>query len=110
MAVVVRSIIPPKLASVALTSEYLAAEKTIVDQFTVTNNGGGVIALDVHVVPSAGSPIVGNRVVNGRLVAAGETFILGEVIGQVIEAGSAIWCSVTAAGTVVLFASGRTVT
>lgn len=110
MAVVVRSIIPPKLASVALTSEYLAAEKTIVDQFTVTNNGGGVIALDVHVVPSAGSPIVGNRVVNGRLVAPGETFILGEVIGQVIEAGSAIWCSVTAAGTVVLFASGRTVT
>lgn len=110
MALTVRSIIPPKLASVALTSEYLAAEKTIVDQFTVTNNGGGVIALDVHVVPSAGSPIVGNRVVNGRLVAAGETFILGEVIGQVIEAGSAIWCSVTAAGTVVLFASGRTVT
>lgn len=109
MAVTVRSIIPPKLASVALTSEYLAAEKTIVDQFTVTNNGGGVIALNVHVVPAAGSPIVGNRVVNGRLIAAGETFSLGELIGQVIEAGSAIWCSVTAAGTVVLFASGRVI-
>jgi hypothetical protein len=48
-------------------------------------------------------------VVNGRLIAAGETFSLGELIGQVIEAGSAIWCSVTAAGTVVLFASGRVI-
>ena len=110
MTITAQALIPPKFASTVLTADYTAAAKTIVDAFTVTNCSGGASGLSVYVVPASGSPGADNCVVNTRIVAVNESYIVSPLLGQVIESGSAIWCVSDAGNALVLFASGRVIT
>lgn len=110
MAVTATALIPPKYASTALNNDYAAQAKTIVDAFTVTNTSGGASTITIHVVPPGGSPGADNCVVQSRAVAVNESYSVTPMLGQVIEAGSAIWCVSVATNALVLFASGRVIT
>ena len=110
MSITPNALIQPKFASVTATADYTSPSRVIIDKFTATNVSGGAVSLTVNVVPPSGSPASDNRIISSRLIAPNETYVSNELAGHVLEADNAIWNQTTASNSLVLFASGRTVT
>lgn len=103
-------LIEAKAAENAQTTQYTSPTKikTIVDKFTARNYSGGAVTLSINVVPSGGAAASSNLVVSYTL-AAGETYIFPEMVGQYLEAGDFISTLAGAAASVSIRASGRQV-
>lgn len=108
MSVVVKNIIPRKFAENAQTTQYTAAGcTTIVDKFTVTNNGTASAVLSVNLVASGGSVSNANRVLAARAIGPGESYTCPELVGQVIAPGGLISTLAGTASVLTISASGR---
>lgn len=101
-------LIDSKAAENAQTTQYTSPTKitTIIDKFTARNYSGGAVTLSVNLVVSGGAAASTNLVVSYTL-AAGETYIFPEVVGQYLEAGDFISTLAGAAASVSIRASGR---
>ena len=111
MAVTVKNIIPRKTAETAQTTQYTATGcTTIIDKFTVTNNGAGTATLSVNLVIGGGTPSLSNRVLAERSVAAGESYTCPELVGQVLQPNGIISTLASAASSLTISASGREIT
>lgn len=107
MTETVKNIIPRKFAENVQTAQYTAVDcKTIITKFTATNNSGSAAALSVNLVPNGGAASTANRVLNARIISAGECYICPELIGQVLEAGGFISTLAGAASAITISASG----
>jgi hypothetical protein len=84
--------------------------KAVIKRAIFTNTTGGSITLLVHLVPPSGSVADGNMAINDLSIAAGETYIAGELEGQVVEATGAIHAEASASGSLTAIISGVLVT
>lgn len=110
MTVTVKNIVPRKQAEAAQTGQYTAVNcKTIIDKFTVTNNASGPVSFAVNLVASGDTAGNQNKVL-GKNIAAGETYLCPEVVGQTLEAGGFISTLAGAATSLTISASGREIT
>lgn len=111
MTVTVKNIIPRKRAENAQTTQYTATNcKTIIDKCTVTNTTAGAVEFSVNLVASGGSASDANLVLDTKSIAAGETYLCPEVVGQTLESGGFISTLAGAATSLTISASGREIT
>lgn len=102
-------LIEGKAAENAQTTQYTARVKIMVDKFTAHNYSAGAVTLAVNFVPSGGAAATSNRVVLYTL-AAGETYLFPEVVGQYLNTGDFVSTIAGAAASVSIRASGREIT
>ena len=111
MTVTVTNLIRAKTAENSQTVQYTSSDgKTIIDKFTVTNTGSSDANFSVNLVPSSSSASNSNLILDARAIAPGETYLCGELIAQVLEAGDFISTLASAAGALTIKASGRVIT
>lgn len=110
MAVYVRVLIPSKTAENSQTTQYTStAVTTIIDKFTATNYGASAATLSVNLVPALDNPGNTNLIVNAVSLQPGQTYLLPELIGHVIPSGGMVSTIASAASTINIRASGRTI-
>jgi hypothetical protein len=110
MTVTISNIIPRKEVEVGITSQYIAdSRKTVIDKFTVTNTGASESNISIYLPDISSSPSASNCVLFVREIAAGETYLCPELVGQVIEVGGSIHTDASALG-FTISASGREIT
>ena len=97
-----------KAAENAQTTQYTSPNKiaTIIDKFTARNYSGAAVTLSINIVTSGAAAASSNLVVSYTL-AAGETYIFPEVVGQYLEPGDFISTLASAATSVSIRACGR---
>ncbi len=78
---------------------------TIVDKFTLCNETAGAVTVTV----SIGADAASTRMIAARSLAAGETYLCPEMVGQILAAGDIIQALCSANTSVTIRASGRTV-
>lgn len=111
MSVLVKTLIQSKQAENAQTTQYTATNaKAIIDKFTATNTSASNVTLSVNIVTSGGTPGADNRIVDSRAIAPDETYTFPELVGQVLENGTAISTIASAATALTIRASGREIT
>lgn len=111
MTVTVKNIIPRKQAENAQTTQYTATGcKTIIDKFTVTNTTAAPVSFSANLVPNGGAAAAGNLVLDGKSIAAHETYTCSELVGQTLEPGGFISTLAGAAASLTISASGREIT
>jgi hypothetical protein len=110
MTVTVKTLVPPKLAEVAQTTQYTAVLcKTIIDKATGTNTSAANETISFNLVQAAGSPGSANLVVDARSIAPDETYTFPELVGQVLEPGAFI-STASSANVISIRISGREIT
>jgi hypothetical protein len=110
MTVTVATLIAPKEIETAQTVQYVdGTGKTIVDKFTVLNTDILPHYFSVNLVVSGGSAGTTNLVLADKTVQPSQTYLCPELVGQVLEAGTAISAISSGAGLIVS-AGGRKVT
>ena len=111
MTVIIKPIIPAKIAENSQTTQYVASGcKTIIDKFTATNYGAVAASLSVSLVTFTDLTANSNLTVKTRVLAAGETYMFPEIVGHMLGTGDFISTLASAAGTINIRASGREVT
>jgi hypothetical protein len=112
MAVIPRVLVPPLQLATAATTQYTApaGTRTIIDKATVTNTDTSNRSFSVNLVTSGGSAGNANLVIDTRTVVPDETYLCPELIGQILEPGSFISTTASAATALTLRISGREVT
>ena len=91
MAVIVKNIIPARIAENIETIQYTAqGVKSVIDKFTITNINLVNASLNVYLVPKGGVPGIGNLILNARTLTPKESYTCPELVGQVIEDGGYI--------------------
>jgi hypothetical protein len=102
----IRCLIQSKHAASSPTSEFVATAKTIIDKLTATNVGGANATLTLYLVPSGSSVSTSNKILDVE-IELGKTYLCGEAVGHILEAGDGISVGASAALSIVLRASGR---
>lgn len=110
MTTTVLPIIGPKTLETTLTNQYESSlATTVVTKFVLTNQDDiDNVSVSVHVVPPSGSADATNRVINERIIAAGEAYQCPEMLGQVLSNGWSIWTIATPPGSPVGGFAGMT--
>lgn len=108
MTVNVANIIPRKQAESSETTQYTAVNvKTIIDKFSVTNTTAAAVVFTVKLIASGGTPGASNTVLSAKSIAAAETYLCPELVGQTLEPGGFISTLAGAATSLTISASGR---
>jgi hypothetical protein len=111
MTVTARTFVPAKFAETAQTTQYTAVNSTaIIDKFTATNVSGLTATINVNLVTGTFSPSDSNLIIKGRALAASETYIFPELVGQILGSGAYISTSASAGNAINIRVSGREVT
>jgi len=113
MTVSNKVIIAPVLLAASQTTLYTAPANTkaIIDKATVTNtHATDNIAVSVNLVAFGGAASATNLLVDARVIAAGETYALPEVVGHNLATGDFISVIAGAATSLSLRVSGREIT
>lgn len=97
-------------SSIAAIYTAPAATKAVIKRAIFTNTTGGSITLLVHLLAPAGSVTDGNMAINDLTITAGDTYIAGELEGQVVEATGSIHAEASASGSLTAIISGVTIT
>lgn len=94
--------------AIAAAALYTAGsgKTAIIKAMTLTNTSGNPVASTVHLVPSGGSPTASNRIISGKVLAAGESYTCPEAINQVLAAGGSIQGLADTASAISMVASG----
>jgi len=105
-------LIPAKQAEIAQTTQYTAPAltKVVIDKFTGMNDAAVPVTLSINLVASGGAAGAGNLIVKTRTLAAGEAYTFPEVVGHAMEAGGFISTIASAATSITIAASGRSIT
>lgn len=110
MAVYVRVLITAKTAENTQTTQYTSTGvTTIIDKFTATNYGASAATLSVNLVSSLDNPGNQNLIVKTLTLQPGQTWLFPELVGHVLVAGGSISTLASAASTINIRASGRTI-
>jgi len=108
MSVLVKVLIPSKVAENTQTTQYTAINcKAIIDKFTVTNTSGSNATFSVNLVTSGGSAGTANLILDTRSIAPNETYTCPELVGQSLEADGFISTIAGTASALTIRCSGR---
>jgi predicted ribonuclease toxin of YeeF-YezG toxin-antitoxin module len=68
----------------------------VIKRAIFSNTSGSPATLTVNIVPTAGSAVVGNQVINARTIQNGETYISPELAGMELITGDQIYANASA--------------
>lgn len=81
---------------------------TVIDKMTATNVDSVTHTVTVRLVPPSESPTGTDfTIVVAKALAAGQTYLFPEIVGQMLAPGGAIWMGADAANVIVTRANGR---
>ena len=110
MTVSTKVLVNPLLLASTQTTLYTTAPnvKAIIDKATVTNTHPTMsISVSVNLVPASGVASATNLIVDARVIAAGETLGLANVVGHNLAVGDSISAIAGTAAALSLRVSGR---
>ena len=113
MTITVSNLIPAKFVENVQTTQYTVDapndSRTVVtlDNFTLTNISSSDVVFSCNLVLSGESPSNSNKVLSGRVIAPGETYLCPELVGKVLREGSYISTIAGTANALVMSVSGR---
>jgi hypothetical protein len=111
MTVTAKTLVPAKFVETAQTTQYTATNVTaIIDKFTATNISGSSATISVNLVTASFSASSSNLIVKDKLLAASETYIFPELVGQILGSGAFISTTASTASAINMRVSGREVT
>jgi|SRR5690242_12834853 len=93
-------------SSIAAMYTAPSGTKAVIKRATFTNTTGGAVTLLVHLVSPGGSVADGNMAINDLSIAAGESYVAGELEGQVIEPTGSLHAEASASGSLTAIISG----
>jgi hypothetical protein len=106
LAASLAQLIAPRLMPNADTVYYTAAIITRIDAFTITNPSGSPVTVTLHMVPSGGAVADSNAIVKSRVVNTLESFVVGQILGQIMNIGDLISCIAGTNNALNIYASG----
>lgn len=111
MSIIVKALIPAKVAETSSTVQYTATNcRAVIDKFTVTNTSAANSIISVHLVAASGSAGVNNQILKDRSIAPNETYTCPELIGHVIETNGTIVTIAGTASSLTIRSTGREIT
>lgn len=110
MTVTAKNLVPAKTVEDTQTTQYIAnGVTTIIDKFTATNYSGSSATISVNLITAAGIASNDNLIVKQRTLAASETYIFPELVGQILPSGGFISTIAGTASAINMRVSGREV-
>jgi hypothetical protein len=110
MTVTAKNLVPAKTVEATQTTQYIAnGVTTIIDKFTATNYSGSSATISVNLVTATGVANNDNLIVKQRALAASETYIFPELVGQILPSGGFISTIAGTASAINMRVSGREV-
>lgn len=110
MTVVVKTLVPSKIAEATQTTQYTANRvSAIIDKFTATNYSATAATLSVNIVNASSSAGNSNLIVKTKTLQPSETYTFPELVGQVLTAGDFISTLAGTASAINIRVSGREV-
>jgi hypothetical protein len=108
MTVTAKNLVPAKTVEATQTTQYIAnGVTTIIDKFTATNYSGSSATISVNLVTATGTASNDNLIVKQRTLAASETYIFPELVGQILPSGGFISTLAGTASAINMRVSGR---
>ena len=110
MTVTAKNLVPAKTVEATQTTQYTAnGVTTIIDKFTATNYSGSAATISVNLITSTGTANDSNLIVKNKSLAASETYIFPELVGQILPSGGFISTIAGTASAINMRVSGREV-
>ena len=112
MTVTARNLVPAKFVEGTQTTQYTVPSNitvTIIDKFTATNISASTVTISVNLVTKTYTPDNSNLIVKSKSLAASETYIFPELVGQILPTGAYVSAIASAASAVNIRVSGREV-
>ena len=110
MTVTAKNLVPAKTVEATQTTQYIAnGVTTIIDKFTATNYSGSSATISVNLITATGTDSNDNLIVKQRTLAASETYIFPELVGQILPSGGFISTIAGTASAINMRVSGREV-
>lgn len=110
MTVTAKNLVPAKTVEATQTTQYIAnGVTTIIDKFTATNYSGSSATISVNLVTATGTASNDNLIIKQRTLAASETYIFPELVGQILPSGGFISTIAGTASAINMRVSGREV-
>ena len=112
MTVLVKVLVPAKIAEATQVTQYTAAAgvTTMIDKFTATNYSAAAATISVNLVTSADTAGNQNLITKTKTLQPAETYTFPELVGQVLAASGFISTIAGTATAINIRASGREVT
>jgi hypothetical protein len=110
MAVIIKVLIPAKIAENSQTTQYVATNvSTIIDKFTATNYSASAATLSVNLVTAFDNAGNQNLIIKNKTLLPSETYTFPEIVGQVLAPGGYISTIAGTASAINIRSSGREV-
>ena len=110
MTVTAKNLVPAKTVEATQTTQYTASGvTTIIDKFTATNYSGSSATISVNLITATGTASNDNLIVKAKSLAASETYIFPELVGQILPSGGFISTIAGTASAINMRVSGREV-
>jgi hypothetical protein len=108
MTVTAKNLVPAKTVEATQTTQYIAnGVTTIIDKFTATNYSASSATISVNLITATGTASNDNLIVKQRTLAASETYIFPELVGQILPSGGFISTIAGTASAINMRVSGR---
>jgi hypothetical protein len=108
MTVTAKNLVPAKTVEATQTTQYIAnGVTTIIDKFTATNYSGSSATISVNLITATGTASNDNLIVKSKSLAASETYIFPELVGQILPSGGFISTIAGTASAINMRVSGR---
>ena len=108
MTVTAKNLVPAKTVEATQTTQYIAnGVTTIIDKFTATNYSCSAATISVNLITSTGTASNDNLIVKAKSLAASETYIFPELVGQILPSGGFISTIAGTASAINMRVSGR---
>jgi hypothetical protein len=108
MTVTAKNLVPAKTVEDTQTTQYIAnGVTTIIDKFTATNYSGSAATISVNLITSTGTASNDNLIVKAKSLAASETYIFPELVGQILPSNGFISTIAGTASAINMRVSGR---
>lgn len=110
MTVTAKNLVPAKTVEATQTTQYTAnGVTTIIDKFTATNYSGSSATISVNLITATGTASNDNLIIKDKSLAASETYIFPELVGQILPSGGFISTIAGTASAINMRVSGREV-
>jgi len=108
MTVTAKNLVPAKTVEATQTTQYIAnGVTTIIDKFTATNYSGSAVTISVNLITPTETASNDNLIVKAKSLAASETYIFPELVGQILPSGGFISTIAGTASAINMRVSGR---
>lgn len=108
MTVTAKNLVPAKTVEDTQTTQYIAnGVTTIIDKFTATNYSGSAVTISVNLITPTETASNDNLIVKAKSLAASETYIFPELVGQILPSNGFISTIAGTASAINMRVSGR---